>query len=246
MSSFQWTQERIKWYLEALRFGEYPGVFLPYIAPLLLPTDTVLDVGAGTGAWSLQLAPLVSRVTALDPSELALNALKEEMRVRGIVNIELMEMKWADFDGPAHDVCLCAHAASALTADPDGIARFSAKAKRLCLVITAESDEKNMFGLGELFKMLDMPVPKRGGAYTELAPALKRAGVSPDIKRVSYEFGQPVKDETEACAFIRALVPGENLPDDALRRFVTRHLTVSGSSLYLPSTNTALLLSWTP
>jgi len=246
MSGFQWTQERIKWYLEALRFGEYPGAFLPHIAPLLLPTDTLLDVGAGTGAWSLALAPLVSRVTAVDMSGEALDALKEEMRVRGIANIELLKLQWADFNGPTHDVCLCAHAVSALTADPDGIARFSAKARRLCLVITAASDEKNMFGLDELFKMLNKPLPKRGGTYTQLAPALQRAGVSPDIKRVRYEFGQPVKDEAEAYAFIRALLPGEHLPDDALRRFVTQHLTRRGSSLYLPSTNTALLLSWTP
>jgi cyclopropane fatty-acyl-phospholipid synthase-like methyltransferase len=55
---------------------------------ILKPTDTVVDLGAGTGMVSLELAPYVERVIALDVSERMLEELERKAGEAGLENIE--------------------------------------------------------------------------------------------------------------------------------------------------------------
>src|SRR5690348_2943215 len=45
-----------------------PDAFMRVLLPQLQPTDTVLDIGAGTGRHALLLASHVDRVLAVEPS----------------------------------------------------------------------------------------------------------------------------------------------------------------------------------
>jgi SAM-dependent methyltransferase len=67
------------------------------------PGMTVLDIGAGPGYASFDLARLVGpagKVIAMDQSALFLDALREGARHRGLVNIEVVESDLADFQWP--------------------------------------------------------------------------------------------------------------------------------------------------
>ncbi|MDY7081026.1 MAG: class I SAM-dependent methyltransferase, partial [Halobacteria archaeon] len=55
------------------------------------PSTTVLDIGAGTGAVTLELAPHVSHITALDISEGMLEKAREKAEERGIENVNFRE-----------------------------------------------------------------------------------------------------------------------------------------------------------
>jgi SAM-dependent methyltransferase len=68
------------------------------------PGMTVLDIGAGPGYASFDLARLVGptgKVIAMDQSSLFLDALRKGARDRGLDNIEVVESDLADFDWPA-------------------------------------------------------------------------------------------------------------------------------------------------
>lgn len=58
--------------------------------------STVVDVGAGTGRFSLALAPRVHEVVAVDPSRAMLGILKRTARQRGVTNVRTMESRWED------------------------------------------------------------------------------------------------------------------------------------------------------
>ncbi|MCL2877563.1 MAG: class I SAM-dependent methyltransferase [Acidobacteria bacterium] len=72
--------------------------------------STVLDVGTGTGAWSMMLARHVRRVTAVDPSESMLSVLHENMAAENVSNVSVVQGTWPDVDVEPHDFSLCSHA----------------------------------------------------------------------------------------------------------------------------------------
>ncbi len=74
------------------------------------PEATFLDLGAGTGAWTIFLAQRARQVTAVDPSPAMLKVLRENVAEAGLTNVEVVEGAWPHVDVPPHDYSLCSHA----------------------------------------------------------------------------------------------------------------------------------------
>ena len=74
------------------------------------PGSTFLDIGAGTGAWSLLLAQHAKRVTAVDPSESMLSVLRENLAAEKSDNVSIIQGAWPDVEVEPHDFSLCSHA----------------------------------------------------------------------------------------------------------------------------------------
>ena len=76
------------------------------------PGETVLDVGAGTGRLAVPVARTAAHVTALDPSEGMLAALREQMAAAGRTNYSTVTMRWEDAvigrDIEPHDIVIAA------------------------------------------------------------------------------------------------------------------------------------------
>lgn len=72
--------------------------------------ETVLDIGAGTGAWAILMARFVRKVTALEPSQEMREVMKENLEMEGVSNVEIIEGSWPDSPVPPHDFSLCSHA----------------------------------------------------------------------------------------------------------------------------------------
>jgi SAM-dependent methyltransferase len=74
------------------------------------PGASLLDIGAGTGAWAAYLAPRAARVTALEPSAGMLEVLRETLAATGVANVAVVPRPWPDEAIEPHDATLCAHA----------------------------------------------------------------------------------------------------------------------------------------
>jgi len=72
--------------------------------------STVLDIGAGTGAWSMLLARYVRHVTAVDPSESMLSVMRENLEAENTANVSIINGIWPDVIVEPHDFSLCSHA----------------------------------------------------------------------------------------------------------------------------------------
>lgn len=109
---------------------------LERVRALVPPGATVLDVGAGTGAFALPLAEVATAVTALDYSPSMLAVLERKLRMPGApTNIRLVCQRWEDaMVGPA-DVVLAANALYRST-DPRGaLAKMIQVARRRGIII---------------------------------------------------------------------------------------------------------------
>ncbi len=72
--------------------------------------SSVLDVGAGTGRFSLALAPLVDHVIAVEPIASMLNFLRQDAAAKELTNISFVQSTWQDVsDDLQADIVICSH-----------------------------------------------------------------------------------------------------------------------------------------
>lgn len=70
---------------------------------------TVLDIGAGTGAWAVVLSRSARKVTAIEPSSDMRQILRENLENEGIDNVEILDKFWPVPDMESHDFSLSSH-----------------------------------------------------------------------------------------------------------------------------------------
>jgi SAM-dependent methyltransferase len=74
------------------------------------PGSSVLDIGAGPGAWAAFLSVHAARVTAVEPSAAMVGLMRETLAAAGAANVTVVPRPWPDEAIEPHDVTLCAHA----------------------------------------------------------------------------------------------------------------------------------------
>ena len=108
----------------------------PFFARLrreVTPQTTVLDVGAGTGRFTLALAPLVQQVTAVEPNAAMLDYLRQDMSEQGLNNISIVQTTWEDAPGNlSADIVICSHVLYPIKDIVPFLAKLQATAQRAC------------------------------------------------------------------------------------------------------------------
>lgn len=71
---------------------------------------SLLDVGAGTGRFSLALAPQVDQIIAVEPSTAMLDFLRQDAATKDVHNISYVQSTWQEApDDLRADVVICSH-----------------------------------------------------------------------------------------------------------------------------------------
>jgi 2-polyprenyl-3-methyl-5-hydroxy-6-metoxy-1,4-benzoquinol methylase len=103
--------ELIKRYKKhAVQKTERPDSHLEFILNILDPACTVLDIGAGSGRWTVPLAGKSCSVTAVEPSEEMAAMLRQNLQAAGLANVPIVRSTWEEAEVDVHDVSVCAHA----------------------------------------------------------------------------------------------------------------------------------------
>ena len=97
---------------EILRRSGYPGKILERVQQKVKPDFSVLDIGAGAGAFALPLARTARLVTAVEPSPWQVSRLRENARKTHVENLRVIEARREDVslsEIGQHDVVLAVY-----------------------------------------------------------------------------------------------------------------------------------------
>lgn|GEM_PF-857164 len=132
---------------------------------ILRDGDTVLDIGCGTGLFSIPIAGIATRVVCMDGSVGMLGRLEKQCREQGISNIETVGSSWKDFNTNERFDLVFSSLCPALN-NPDSILRMASYSKRNCAYISSAFHEDGMeidawrrLGRDISFKGLDTRFP---------------------------------------------------------------------------------------
>ena len=200
--------------------------FAAHVAGLIRAGETVLEIGPGTGGFTLPVAEQASRVLALDVSEAMLAVLGGELERTAITNVETRHGAWPEADVGVHDVVLAVSSLYRVADVRTCIERMTAAARRR--VIVGWSIGHNPPVLPALVDPAGARAYRPGVTYIHLLLALHELGIAVDLSvhrvqrrmwRASYneaaakllDVGDPTDEErAQAVALARAIFT----PDD--------------------------------
>lgn len=195
----------------ARRKKERPDDLLSFVLARTNNRHTVLDIGAGSGRWTIPLASVAGKVTAVEPSEAMRNILRQSIDNAGVDNIRIVASAWEESDVEPHDIIVSAHAMYSSPDFSSFVRRMEQYAREACY--------------------LALRLPARDGIINELS--LLICGRYHDSPNAIIAYNALYSMGIYANVLVENRVhrwTNENL-DDAFDR-AKRHLHLEASSLY--------------
>ncbi len=206
---------------------------------------TVLDIGAGTGSWTVLLARQAKHVTAVDPSAAMLEVLQENLAAEGLTNVSVIHGAWPEVKVEPHDLSLCAHAMYGYADFPYFVRRMEAVTRRrVCLLVRMPVPDGVMAAAA--LRVWGQPYDSPNGivAYN----ALLQMGIFPDVRMENTGTWGAWRNATleEALEETRRKLGlhGPSEHDDFLRSLLAERLAWEGDHYVWPPSMRSALLTW--
>ncbi len=151
----------------------------------LKETDTILDMGAGTGRFAVPFARYVRHVTALEPSVEMASYLEKGMKEAGLSNYNVVSKRWEDVvigkDIPVHDIVFASNSLG-FSDLAGGLEKLDASAKRAVHLLWFAGPERHPMD-PELKQRLGRPnEPAFQPDYIFIAHVLHDMGIYANIQ----------------------------------------------------------------
>ncbi|MCL1828425.1 MAG: class I SAM-dependent methyltransferase [Oscillospiraceae bacterium] len=221
---FSWDDQIIRWFRDASAYTGFHKTLAQKIKPYLTPGDTFCDLGCGIGRLSLELAPAVSEITAVDISEAAIGSLRRDAEALGIRNLNA-QVRDASLLTNSFDVVLMSF--FEMKDKTDFIKLCN---RRLIRILNAE----NMSGL---YPQRHRRIVKE--TVPDLKADLDLRGVVYKLELCQAEFGQPFRSWLDAELYIRKNAPEAS--EAEINEFLNERVTHTGRNdfpFYLPNPKT--------
>jgi len=173
---------------------------------------SVLEIGAGTGAFTLPIAHIVKRVTAVEPSPSVLRVLEGKLKKNGVGNVHIVNSRWEDAEVEPHDVVLAASCLYVFYDISDALGKMLEKARR-GLILTMGSRHQGQ-PYEEAARFLKVPPPSMGPDFVHLYNVLCQLGIYTNVNIIKGKRGlicQSLEHAMDIWAE-RMELPEEKLP----------------------------------
>jgi SAM-dependent methyltransferase len=209
------------------------------------PGSTVVDVGAGTGAWAAFLAGHARRVTAVEASPAMVEVMRETLAAARVANVEVVQAQWPDVALEPHDVSLCSQAMYGFADFPAFVRSLERVTRQRCfLLMRAPVMDGIMAEASRRVWGHPFDSPNFQVGYN----ALLQLGILPDVVMEDTGLWEPWTSATleEALAEVkRRFGLAEPCEHDAfLRDLMERRLTLADGRCRWPRGVRSALVHW--
>jgi SAM-dependent methyltransferase len=217
---------------------------MQFVLGRLEPEDTVLDVGAGIGRWSIPMALICRKVTALDKLPGMLDIIRENASYENVKTIETVQGDWQEVDLEPHDYVLSSHAAYASPDIVDYARKMECLSRKACYIVLRFPKHDGV--LGELSRRIHgcwHDSPNFIVGYN----ALLQAGIGGHV--IMEETGRRWHNETLEDAMARAkrhLHLHSEDHDGVVMDVLEERLTFQDSEYWWPDWMRSALIWWRP
>lgn len=241
-----------RWDARAPRFARMSRALDPSADPLAValrdavqPSDAVLDVGAGAGRYTFVLAPLVDRVTAVEPSPGMRSALESAAAARRLTNVTVVSSTWQEAEVQPHDVALVVNVLYFVPDAVSFIEKLDRSARRACYIFHRVEE------MASIIEPLRSEVGRRRPSepgFLELYNLLFTMGIRPNVSLVRPSLGGRYGSLDEAIYEVRqqflGLDPEDHAHDDRIRAFLADALVKTEGGLGFARGPQMAILSW--
>ncbi len=217
-----------------------------FFQSLLQPQFTVLDIGAGTGAWSILAAGAVKQVTAVEPDEEMRMVFQENLRRAQITNVDLVDGHWPAVDVAPHDVTLCSHSMYGIHDIVSFIHKMDLVTQQWVLLLVRQP---TLDGIMAEAAQIVWGHPYDSPNFVILYNILLQMGIYPNVLMEDTGLWRPwrhtsIEDALEEVKSRLDLT--DQRYDEALQNILQKRLTEENGELVWPASVRSALIYWKP
>ena len=211
------------------------------------PTDTVLDIGAGTGKYAVPLAKQVTAVTAIEPSPTMLNRLEEKKAEARVSNLTILPLHWEHVvlgqQIQPHDVVIASHSLTMYDLK-EALLKIHRAAKREVWLFLFAGDKMETWTRDLLIKAGAHPdKQKQRLDYLAVYGVLHSIGIYADITVQTHAYTDCYQS-MEAAIEDWTLMHNVPLENNIFVDGIKSRLTPAGDTFTLPRKNRIAIIHW--
>lgn len=227
--SYLWPQPKIDLYEKALSYekNEYPDVFLEKIRSWIpnRKGKSALEIGAGTGAFSIEMAKEGVNVTALDSSYNMLLNLKRKAELNNVKNIECIVSPFHRADVEVYDFAVSAYSGNAFS-EISSIQKLYSHINEYAFIICPATNNYHNFNGNELSRMLGRELKKFSKTVDKLLEDLHGLRYEYYCEEIEYNFPQIFDSYEESIDYFKKFFHIESeMETVTLKSFINKYIT---------------------
>jgi ubiquinone/menaquinone biosynthesis C-methylase UbiE len=203
--------------------------------------STVLDIGAGTGAFALPIAQLVKEVTVVEPSLDMLARLGSKMNC--LTNVRLISKRWEDVtieEVGIHDMIIAAHSLYDITDIETALKKMLSAAKKHLYIIIGTDKPRFYANIWQRFKKEEYhPSP----SFIHLYNILYELVVPANVELIKTSQDQIYESINQAVNSWQMRLDLEPVQENELRRYLLHHLEENDGKYCLPGEGRNAIIS---
>lgn len=161
------------------RWGNGVDRELEIVLGFLSPSMSVLEIGAGTGAYTKHVAAKADRVTAVEPSPSMIRLLEANLRTGGMENVSIQQCRWEEADVVPHDVVLAAGCMYVFYDIEQAVTKMLDNAGKMLILTFGKNNRSEIYN--DAARMLGVKPPSAGPDYVHLHNVLSHMGIHANV-----------------------------------------------------------------